>query len=154
MHIVCAAHCISGRQKNWFQVCSPSRSSTSSPSPSPSLYIQVVAGAHNIHAILPEDTVQKRKVADMWAVSKYYSNNSIQIIPNNIRMMLSTTEENQITELEYLVIRKCNFSRKHTRKQSQSLSFYEARGVRPQRHHQRRLCPQAQQASWVQWVRI
>ena len=79
MHIVCAAHCISGRQKNWFQVCSPSRSSTSSPSPSPSLYIQVVAGAHNIHAILPEDTVQKRKVADMWAVSKYYSNNDIQI---------------------------------------------------------------------------
>merc|ERR1711971_964534 len=32
-HIVCAAHCISGRQKSWFQV---------------------VAGAHNIHTILPE----------------------------------------------------------------------------------------------------
>ena len=152
MHIVCAAHCISGRQKSWFQVCSLSRSSsssplTSSPSPFPSTYIQVVAGAHNIHAILPEDTVQKRKVADMWAVSLYFSNNNLQIIPNNIRIILSSPEESQITGLEYLVIRKYNFSRKHTRKRSQSLSFYEARGVRPQRHHQRRLRPQAQRAS-------
>ena len=111
MHIVCAAHCISGRQKSWFQVCSPSRpssSSTSTSSPFPSTFTQVVAGAHNIHSILPEDTVQKRKVADMWAVSLYFSNHNLQIIPNNIRMMLSTPEESQITGLEYLVIRKCN----------------------------------------------
>merc|ERR1711990_1117264 len=51
-HIVCAAHCISGRQKSWFQV---------------------VAGAHNIHTILPEDTIQKRKVADMWKHEGYDS---------------------------------------------------------------------------------
>ena len=31
---------------------------------------KVVAGAHNIHTILPEDTIQKRKVADMWKVKK------------------------------------------------------------------------------------
>ena len=32
---------------------------------------KVVAGAHNIHSILPEDTIQKRKVADMWKVIEF-----------------------------------------------------------------------------------
>jgi len=65
MHIVCAAHCISGRQKNWFQV---------------------VAGAHNIHAILPEDTVQKRKVADMWAHEGY----DHSVITNDVSVLKLT----------------------------------------------------------------
>merc|ERR1712192_127801 len=50
MHIVCAAHCISGRQKSWFQVA---------------------AGAHNIHTILPEDTIQKRKVDEPLEFNEY-----------------------------------------------------------------------------------
>merc|ERR1711872_999388 len=50
LHIVCAAHCIQGTTKGWFQV---------------------VAGAHNIHSILSEDTIQKRKVADMWKHEGY-----------------------------------------------------------------------------------
>jgi len=62
MHIVCAAHCISGRQKSWFQV---------------------VAGAHNIHTILPEDTIQKRKVADMWKHEGYDSS----IITNDVSVL-------------------------------------------------------------------
>ena len=33
---------------------------------------KVVAGAHNIHSILPEDTIQKRKVADMWKVIEFF----------------------------------------------------------------------------------
>merc|ERR1712055_982712 len=61
-HIVCAAHCISGRQKGWFQV---------------------VAGAHNIHSILPEDTIQKRKVADMWKHEGYDSH----IITNDVSVL-------------------------------------------------------------------
>jgi len=61
-HIVCAAHCISGRQKGWFQV---------------------VAGAHNIHSILPEDTIQKRKVADMWKHEGYDSS----IITNDVSVL-------------------------------------------------------------------
>ena len=32
---------------------------------------KVVAGAHNIHSILPEDTIQKRKVVDMWKVIEF-----------------------------------------------------------------------------------
>merc|ERR1712198_447227 len=62
MHIVCAAHCIAGRQKGWFQV---------------------VAGAHNIHTILPEDTIQKRKVADMWKHEGYDSS----IITNDVSLL-------------------------------------------------------------------
>merc|ERR1711971_683170 len=61
-HIVCAAHCISGRQKSWFQV---------------------VAGAHNIHTILPEDTIQKRKVVDMWKHECYDSS----IITNDVSLL-------------------------------------------------------------------
>jgi len=47
LHIVCAAHCIQGTTKGWFQV---------------------VAGAHDIKIPWPgsEDSVQKRGVAEMW----------------------------------------------------------------------------------------
>ena len=43
---------------------------------------KVVAGAHNIHSILPEDTIQKRKVVDMWKVIEF--------------IMWKVPEENQI----------------------------------------------------------
>merc|ERR1712133_4035 len=62
MHIVCAAHCIHGRQKSWFKV---------------------VAGAHNIHAILPEATIQKRNVAEMWHHEGYDSS----IITNDVSLL-------------------------------------------------------------------
>jgi len=52
-HIVCAAHCIDGRKASHFRV---------------------VAGAHNIHAILPEASKQKVKVAAMWQHEDYDSN--------------------------------------------------------------------------------
>merc|ERR1711971_751884 len=47
LHIVCAAHCIDGTNKGWFQV---------------------VAGAHDIKIPWPgsEDSVQKRGVVEMW----------------------------------------------------------------------------------------
>lgn len=49
-HIVCAAHCIDGRRASWFKV---------------------KAGAHNIHSIIPENTVQTRDVVDMWKHEDY-----------------------------------------------------------------------------------
>merc|ERR1712130_902952 len=46
-------------------------------------WFQVVAGAHNIHTILPEDTIQKRKVADMWKHEGYDSS----IITNDVSLL-------------------------------------------------------------------
>ena len=43
---------------------------------------KVVAGAHNIHSILPEDTIQKRKVADMWKVIE------CEMYPRRIKLKL------------------------------------------------------------------
>jgi len=49
-HIACAAHCIDGRNAAFFQV---------------------VAGAHNIKSILPEENIQKRHVSAMWKHENY-----------------------------------------------------------------------------------
>jgi secreted trypsin-like serine protease len=62
LHIVCAAHCIDGRKASHFKV---------------------VAGAHNIHAILPESTKQKRNVEQMWMHENYDHN----IITNDVSML-------------------------------------------------------------------
>jgi len=61
-HIVCAAHCIDGRRKSWFKV---------------------KAGAHNIHSLLPESTVQTRNVAEMWTHESWDD----QIITNDVSVL-------------------------------------------------------------------
>jgi len=61
-HIVCAAHCIDGRRASWFKV---------------------KAGAHNIHTLLPEDTVQTRNVVEMWKHESYDHN----IITNDVSVL-------------------------------------------------------------------
>merc|ERR1712055_335707 len=61
-HIVCAAHCIDGRRKDWFKV---------------------KAGAHNIHSLLPESSVQTRDVAEMWKHESYDG----EIITNDVSVL-------------------------------------------------------------------
>jgi len=61
-HIACAAHCIDGRSKTFFKV---------------------VAGAHNIHTILPEETQQSRYVKNMWRHEAY----DHTIITNDVSLL-------------------------------------------------------------------
>merc|ERR1712156_1388549 len=69
LHIVCAAHCIQGTTKGWFQV---------------------VAGAHDIKIPWPghEDSVQKRGVAEMWQHEGFdpaTSDSQFPVMPNNLQ---------------------------------------------------------------------
>jgi secreted trypsin-like serine protease len=62
LHIVCAAHCVVDRKESRFRV---------------------VAGAHNIHALLPESSQQKRHVTAMWHHEAYDPN----IITNDVSVL-------------------------------------------------------------------
>merc|ERR1711892_1490394 len=61
-HIACAAHCIDGRKASHFKV---------------------VAGAHNIHALLPESTRQTVHVSEMWQHENYDN----RVIVNDVSML-------------------------------------------------------------------
>jgi len=61
-HIVCAAHCIDGRKASHFKV---------------------VAGAHNIHSVLPESTTQTVHVENMWKHESYDN----RVITNDVSLL-------------------------------------------------------------------